>query len=146
MADLTSLSKIISDLTVFMSDLSVLEQEKLDSVRKKDLKALDDCMKRQQAQVLRLRGLDRTREKIAIDLGLAGLSLDDILLKYPDDIELHQKAVVLQNEKKNFHSINNCTKKAIEVNLHMIKKQAQEQGLSENTPLKDGSIFKNNSV
>lgn len=145
MADLTSLNKILSDLTVFMSELSVLEQEKLDSVRKKDLKALDDCMRKQQAQVLRLRGLDRTREKVASELGLSGLSLDDILLEFPDDTNLHQQAVLLQDAKKNFHSINDTTKKAIEVNLYMIKKEAAGNAAA-TTPLKSGSIFKNNSV
>lgn len=145
MADLTSLNKILSDLTIFMSELSVLEQEKLDSVRKKDLQALDVCMKKQQAQILRLRGLDRTREKIASELGLSGMSLEDILLKFPDDTDLHQKSVLLQDAKKKFHSINDTTKKAIEVNLHMIKKEA-ENNSSAGTPLKNGSIFKNNSV
>lgn len=145
MTDLTSLIKIIDDLTKFMTDLAVLEQELLDFVTKKDLKGLDDCLKKKQAQSLRLRGLDRTREQIAETLGFKGLSLSVILKKFPDEGDLQLSGNKLIEATKHFNTISTTAKRAIEVNLHHINKATGNQGVF-SKPLESGTVFKNNSV
>lgn len=144
--DLTSLHKVLTDLNKFMSELSALEQEKLNAVLKKDLNYLDECMRKQQAQVLRLRGLDITREKVSKELGLSGKKLEELLEEFPEDKRLQSEGVLLQEAKKNFHKINLATKRAIEVNLYAIKKQAEGQAVAQSSPLQSGTVFKNNSV
>ena len=49
------------DRTLFRS-LTTVEQQKLDAAVANDLSILEDCMKKEQAFVLRLRGLEQQRD------------------------------------------------------------------------------------
>lgn len=139
---LNDLNNIVIQITTFMEELAILEQEKLNAITQKKLTALDDCMKKQQAQILKLRGLDKKREQIQADLGFANISYKEILTKLNGSEE--QIAITLFNTLQEstdaFYALNSITKAALNDNLYRVNKNAST------TTLKSGTVFKNSMV
>ena len=54
--------QIINQMIALFEENLPLEQEKLRAVQEDDVAAVEDCMKREQAVVLQMRGLEKKRE------------------------------------------------------------------------------------
>ena len=57
----TDYVQLLQDLEQTLRDLTALQPEKIAAVRAHDLEVLNDCMKREQAASLALRGLEQKR-------------------------------------------------------------------------------------
>ena len=142
MNSLTDLNNIVIQITAFMEEVSISEQEKLTAITGKNLTALDQCMKKQQAQILKLRGLDKKREQIQTDLGFSNISYKGIIqqlngLEEQTCTDLFNK---LQVATDAFYTLNSITKTALKDNIYRVNKNPST------TNLKSGSVFKNNMV
>ena len=62
MNDFTDFKKIIEELIALFDHLIPIEQEKLDAAIKNRVTFVEDCMHKEQAAVLQLRGLEQKRE------------------------------------------------------------------------------------
>ena len=63
----TEFISLIHDFIDLFRSLTTVEQQKLDAAVANDLSILEDCMKKEQAFVLRLRGLEQQRDGTAGD-------------------------------------------------------------------------------
>lgn len=122
MNTIDNLNELTVEIIEFLEKLAEVQQKKLDAVHNNDLVLLDECMKQEQAAVMKSKSLDRKREAILAELGFSGLSYKQILENISEDkkavakplFEKLRAAVLIFNER------NNQIKTSIEVNLHSI--------------------------
>lgn len=131
MNDFTAFIKLIEEFVQFFDGLIPLEQEKLEAALKNRVSIIEDCMHKEQAAVLRLRGLEQKREKEQERLGLKDDTFRQILEKAPEDASSVLKPLFdrMSEQVRILQSISDSSKDAIEVNLHMI-----QSSLAGNTP------------
>lgn len=114
--------QIVHALIDLLKTLMGIEQEKLQAITQNDLEKLDACIKEEQAQVLKLRGLDRKRDLLLVRMGYENLSFKEIIEVLPqeDRAESRQLYNELQKATEDFNSVNASVRTALEVNLHNI--------------------------
>ena len=74
--------------------LTGIEQEKVTAVHDHDLAALNDCMKREQAAALALRGREQQRDAMLKSLGLEGVSLRELPRRCPPELKAETSRAV----------------------------------------------------
>ena len=114
---------LIKELIELFDALIAVEQKKLDSVVNNNISVVEECMKKEQAFVLRLRGLEQQRESIQTAMGMQGMAFREILTKVPQEIldELAPLFQELSEKVRAFQSVNDNAKEAIQVNLYQIQ-------------------------
>ena len=117
----TEFISLIHDFIDLFRSLTTVEQQKLDAAVANDLSILEDCMKKEQAFVLRLRGLEQQRD--TLQLKMKDLKFREILSSVPDEVkeELTPLFQELSEKVRIFQSINASAQDAISVNLHKIQ-------------------------
>ncbi|MCI1959330.1 MAG: flagellar protein FlgN [Clostridia bacterium] len=122
MNSITDFNKLVVNLIEIIKSLITIEKDKLNAVTRNNLEKLNVCIKDEQVQVMKLRGLDKKREKLLNSLGYDGLTFRQIISTLDGD-EKNEAQKLFNNLKKatdDFNSINSTVKTAIEVNLHSI--------------------------
>ena len=84
----TEFISLIHDFIDLFRSLTTVEQQKLDAAVANDLSILEDCMKKEQAFVLRLRGLEQQRDTLLRKLKMKDLKFREILSRVPDENSL----------------------------------------------------------
>lgn len=114
--------QIVLALIELLKTLMGIEQEKLQAITQNDLEKLDACIKEEQAQVLKLRGLDRKRDLLLVRMGYENLSFQEIIDVLPQEDRAESRRLYneLQKATNDFNSINASVRTALEVNLHNI--------------------------
>lgn len=116
------LQKILTDTNVFLKDIMAVEKEKLDAALKNNILVLEECIKKEQALVLRSRGLDQKRQNMQKSMGAEQLTLKQMIEAAPPEekealLPLYRELVEALTE---YREVYNSAKTAIEVNLHRI--------------------------
>lgn len=81
--------KAIRNMIDLFGELVETEQQKLDAAAAHDVQVLEECVTKEQALQLRLRGLERSREKAQEQAGFGGLRFREILDRLPRDDIAH---------------------------------------------------------
>ena len=117
----------LTELNQALDTLTALEQRKLKAVQNNDLQTLDQCMKQEQALLLKLRGIDKKRESIQKDLGFENLTFTQIIEKAPlsHKKQLSEIFDTLNLKLDRYKDIFTNTQNAIEINLHNINKKLE---------------------
>lgn len=91
-------------------------------------------MNKEQAVILRLRGLEQRREQAQKSLDMEELTFRQILEKAPEDVQSVLKPLfdTLSNQVQTFQSITASSKDIIEVNLHNIQSSLTNASSGEN--------------
>lgn len=115
---------IIEDLIHLFQELIQIEQTKLEAVKNNRITYVEDCMNKEQAAIMKLRGLDKKREICQDKLGYKDYTFQQILSELPDpeDNPLKKLFDTLSRQIKQFQSVNESARSVIEINLHMIDK------------------------
>lgn len=134
MDEFSNFVKLIEEFIDFFEELIPVEQNKLDAAVNNRVSFVEECMHKEQAAVLRLRGLDQKREKEQERLGMAGCTFRQILEKVPEETAAVLKPLFdrLSEQVRMLQSITDNSKDIIEVNLHTI-----QSALASNTPGRD---------
>ncbi|MCI8599402.1 MAG: flagellar protein FlgN [Lachnospiraceae bacterium] len=148
MHDLTEFTQIIRQLIELFDRMIPLEQKKLEMVSQNQIGFLDDIVKKEQAEVLAMRGLEQKREKAQQKLGFQDLTFQEILERLPEEQRGEQKALFdeLSSKVSLFRTITDNSKSIVEVNLHAINKtiakraNGKTQTYAEDGSVKDGEI------
>ncbi len=129
MADMTKFADLIRQFIELFDRMIPLEQEKLNVVKQNQVSALEDIIKREQAEIMALRGLDQKRERLQKDLGFAELTFQEILERVSGEEhgELQQLFDELSGRVKEFRSVTESSKTMMEVNLHAINKMVAQK-------------------
>lgn len=143
MHDLTEFSQIIRQLIELFDRMIPLEQKKLEIVSQNQIVLLDDIVKKEQAEVLAMRGLEQKRERAQEKLGFQNLTFQEILKQLPEEQRSEQKALFdeLSSKVTLFQSITDNSRSIVEVNLHAINKAiAEHTNGKTQTYAEDGSV------
>lgn len=121
--------KVIEDLIRLFRQLIKVEEVKLGAAAGKHVGTLEDCVKQEQALLLRLRGLDQNREKTQKKAGYEGLQFREILEKVPDAEreELYGLFDELSREIQMFREINEDANNILQANLYTIEKALRKK-------------------
>ena len=121
MSEFSNFIKIIEEFIDFFDHLIPIEQEKLEAAIKNRVSFVEECMHKEQAAVLRLRGLER--------LGMKDYSFRQILDRVPEDVSSVLKPLFdrMSEQVRQFQSISDNAKDIIEVNLHVIQSSLAEK-------------------
>lgn len=71
--------KIIKELSEVLTELIAYSEIKVDAAQSNKVSMVDDCLKKEQALVMKFRGFEQKREKLMEDLGFSGKSFQEIL-------------------------------------------------------------------
>ena len=122
-----------------LEQLTELAKEKTVAVRRDDLLAVDDCMKREQALGLSLRAMDKKRDKLLAAIGLENVTLSGLAQHCPE--ELQQEARSAANQLRDrydlYRSASDVARTTLECNLHQIERMMADEA---DAPLGSGTI------
>ena len=85
MHDLSVFQELIRQLIELFDRMIPLEQSKLEVVSHKQVAKLEDIIKKEQAEIMALRGLDQKRERIQADMGWKDMTFQEILKQLPEE-------------------------------------------------------------
>ncbi len=131
MNDFSAFIEIIEEFIQLFDELIPVEQEKLDAAIKNRITFVEECMNKEQAAVLKLRGLEQKRENAQKALGMEAFTFRQILEQVPEDTARTLRPLFdrLSEQVAAFRSISGSAKDIIEVNLHTIQASlAAEEG------------------
>lgn len=113
---------VIEDLTQLFQELIQIEQTKLEAAKKNRITHVEECMNREQAAILKLKGLDRKREICQETLGFKDYTFQEILSRTSGSE--HEQLRSLFNDLSNyvrlFQDTNDSARTMIELNIHKI--------------------------
>lgn len=136
---------VVGDLIILIEEFDQLETEKLKAVQQNRVTFVEEAMKKEQAAIMKLRGLDKKREAIQKDLGWERLTFQQILsqVSVVEREELEPLFAQLSANVRQFDDTKDSAQKALEISLHHInaaiaKKAAQgrQAYTSDGTPSK----------
>lgn len=115
---------VIEDLIQLFQELIQIEQTKLEASKKNRITYVEDCMNREQAAIMKLRGLDKKRETCQERLGYKDYTFQQILSETSDTEHNRLKKLfdALTHQVRQFQDTNESARSMIEINLHMINK------------------------
>ena len=135
---------VIEGLTELFQELIQIEQTKLEAAKKNRITHVEDCMNKEQAAILKLRGLERKRELCQEKMGFEGCTFQEILSKTTGSEHdmLKNMFNTLTDHVRLFQDINDSARTMIEVNLHMINKAINnsQNGTTPDNKLRGGQI------
>lgn len=127
--------KVINKLISLFKEIIPIENDKLRAARENQVSVIEDCMIREQALILKLKGVEKEREEAQKKAGFSGLSFREILEKVPTE----QRELLLplfdelSREIQMFREVNADAGRIIETNLHQIQKAVEA---------KEGNIYR----
>lgn len=123
---------ILKQLASLFGDFEILQKQKLTAITDNNLKLLETSMKQEQAQILKLKGLDKKRDLALASLNLENLSFKEIIAQIEDQalqLELQSIYSNLETNLKAFQDAQNAVKTLLEANLHTIDKIFESAGI-----------------
>lgn len=123
MNDFSAFADLMKEFIDFFDTLIPIEQDKLNATVKNRVGILEDFMHKEQAAVMRLRGLEQKREAEQKRLGLEGCTFRQILEKIPDTDAAMLKPLFdrIDSQVHTMQSLSGSIKDAIDVNLRVIE-------------------------
>lgn len=137
MSNYTELLNLITKNTVLFDELAEIQQIKLNAVKDQNTAQLEDCMKKEQAHTLALRGFDKKREELQKELSFHGKTFREIIPLVPEEFqEPYQTAFTkLTDAYNNYRTNADCAKEMLEVSIYklgsVINQIREKSGLSE---------------
>lgn len=142
MADLSGFQQLIQQFIALFDRMIPLEQSKLEVVSQNQVTRLEDIIKKEQAEIMALRGLEQKREKLQAELGWKDLTFQEILEHLPKEQQMEMKQLFddLAGRVKSFQNITESSKTLMEINLHAINQMIARQAGGTQTYREDGSV------
>ncbi len=122
---------LLDELSADMEKLAELAREQCAVVRRDDLAALNDVMKREQVVGLSLRGKEQKRQKLALQLGLDGTRLSALPRMVPKPLLSRAQEAVerLRQSYSLYQEAAQVARTTLEINLHEIEKIIAAHGI-----------------
>ena len=122
-----------------LEQLTELAKEKTVAVRRDDLLAVDECMKREQALGLSLRAMDKKRDKLLAAIGLENVTLSGLAQHCPEELQQEARSAAnrLRDRYDLYRSASDVARTTLECNLHQIERMMADEA---DAPLGSGTI------
>lgn len=113
---------LIRELIAFFDNMAATQQQKLHAAIHQDVLQIEECMKKEQAEVLRFRGLDKKRNEMQAALHFQNLKLKDILplIDKEKSAECSLLFDQLNQSVKLYQNAFEAAKTAMETNLYRV--------------------------
>ena len=123
--------QFLGELGKALEQLTAINREKTEAVRRDDLLRVNDCMKREQVLGLTLRSMEVRREKMLAGLGLAGSSLSALAERCPPELRPEARAASdrLRRQYAIYQSAADVARMTLECNIHELEKIMEKQGV-----------------
>lgn len=123
MENYSEFNALMKDFIELFDNLIDVEQRKLDAVITDDIAEVEESIKKEQAVILRLRGLEHRRETVQNSMGMKDRTFREILDLAPKDVSetLNPLFQDLSQKVRTFQSINDNARDAVNVKLHNIQ-------------------------
>lgn len=123
MENIDKFKVVIQEMIEFFEQFQALEKAKLEAVSRNDILYLEECMKKEQAEILVLRGLERKQIEVQKELGFENATFREIIDLVPVEQKAELEAMYkqLSNSIDIFRSTTEGIKKSIELNLYAIE-------------------------
>lgn len=132
---------VIKELIVLFNELNAIEAEKIEAARKNRITYIEECIKQEQAAMLRMRGLDKKREECQEALGFKDYTFKQMLEAVPDQMQILKPLFdQLSSEVTVFRDSSDSAHKLIELNLHQINTMLAKQQDTGTAYTKDGTV------
>ena len=131
-ASYQELFRFLNQLGEKLEELTALQQEKTAAVRRDDLMAVNECMKREQVVSLSLRSMEKKRETLLRALNLEGQPLTALASRCPPELRQEARAASekLRGRFQVYQSAATVCRNTLELNLHEIEKLiARHEGI-----------------
>ncbi len=123
------LIRVLEELIVVFEELLNSAELKLNAVKANRIVEIDDCLKKEQAILMKLKGLENKREKIMKELGYENVTGNDVLNLLEDHQkeyrqtldQLNHRVVLYRSIHQQIMVLMNCNVKQLE--KRMIEKQ-----------------------
>ena len=121
--------KLLEGLGRPMDQLAEIERKKTEAVSSSNLNAVEDCMTREQALSLSLRGFEQRRTAMLSKLGIPDTSLSQLEQSSPEGLELETRRAVedLRRQYEMFQSAASVARNTLECNLRVIERMRASQ-------------------
>ncbi len=121
--------KLLEGLGRTMDQLAEIERKKTEAVSSGNLNAVEDCMTREQALSLSLRGFEQRRTAMLSKLGIPDTSLSQLEQYSPEGLELETRRAVedLRRQYEMFQSAASVARNTLECNLRVIERMRASQ-------------------
>ncbi len=145
MENIDKFKVVIQEMIEFFEQFQALEKAKLEAVSRNDILYLEECMKKEQAEILVLRGLERKQIEVQKELGFENATFREIIDLVPVEQKAELEAMYkqLSNSIDIFKSTTEGIKKSIELNLyaieHALNKMVENKKHSNGKEALDGS-------
>lgn len=141
MSDYNDLLTLLKKHVDFFNEMTVVQQEKLDATRIHDISALEECLKKEQAGTLMLRGLDKKRLALQEELSFQDMPMRQIITLLPEECqyEFTQVFKSLETAYSRYKKAGEAAKEAIELNLHQVNKTLDS--LKAKTKTASGEVY-----
>jgi len=125
---------IIDDLISLFTEMINLEQSKFESIKNNRITHLQDCINKEQAAILKLRGLDKKREACQEKLGYKGYTFKEILSAIPDENrnEVQKQFNKLTRQIVQFRKVCESSSSLLAIRLHSIERNINQQNYKMN--------------
>ncbi len=135
--------QILQDTNTLLQEMTATEQRKFDAAVKNRIFEIEDCMKAEQAMVMRLRGLDKKREKLQEKLGFTDKTFREIIAMQSEETKapLEQLFLQMQNNLDQYKQVSQSASDALSLNLHRI-----DQNLERLRGRKESNIYAENGA
>lgn len=120
---------VINAFILLFDELIPIEQKKLDAAVDNKVLIVEDCMNKEQAAILKMRGLEQKREQAQKDLDMDGFTFRQILEASSEEHADILKPLFdrLSQQVTMFQSISESAREMIELNLHTIQSSLSKQ-------------------
>lgn len=137
---MNELKDLLIEMTDFFQKFLPLEKEKLKAAENKQVTFVEECMTKEQAMILKLRGYEKQREDILKKAGLEGKTLSEItqMLSGEEKVQMEAVTEAFSRSVREFHSVNEEALKLIQLNLReldaVLTEKEQDGVLNGNIP------------
>lgn len=126
MNNFNDLKNFLTDYLICIMEFADLENKKSVYIKNHDLDALSQIINLEQAHALKLRGMEKKREQIQLNLGYENLTFKELIEIVPD-IEQKKELNNIFNRLSNaifmFKSTCDANKKNVKLNVHVINRE-----------------------
>ncbi len=122
--------QLLEDFTRTFEQLGLLQEEKIAKVKADDLLGLNDCIRREQALSLQIRGYDKRRLDFLEAQQIQTLPLLDFHTQVPEDLRFQTKQVcdALRQTYAVFRGRFDAAQTILESNLYQVEQLLQQHG------------------
>ena len=139
---------LMKEITQFFDAFQLIEKQKLEAAASNDILRLEEIMKKEQAEILVLRGLERKQQEIQSQMGFSGLTFREMIDRAPEQekAELENLYSRLSESLDLFQKTTKSVKQTINLNLYAIQKALEKVETKEISQTKETRSFTSRKV